>query len=421
MSDSSTKPRHKLTPEEQAERDRQVTLLKSLAPARGDFQTIAAPLLKRGFWLVPTIFKTPALRNYPNMSQDLRLKLAKPWHNIAVWSKRGVGNRMFLDIDSNSVRERIEKETGKFMPRTYTVMTRPFSEHMHYYLNQTEVSVKLFDRTINIRDLEVEGRPTLYDVKGVGGASYVVAAGSVRENGDLYTVDDGSPVQDIQEFIAEWLCADLQKFLADKAEAKRQKFKAREVLRLKYTPEERARMRAQNNPDGFLIDKEDTRDYMVSLAFSLALAGLNETIIQETLIAQVKDVCRDGEIYVSDEHNKLSIAKIAHSAASTVTIDASTRFYHPSKLKKSGNLKIDVPARQHNAMVEVMDSLSYPIDGNEACALLMEGVIGLKKLKPAAFRNACKRARDTARVEVKPLGNGRFLWTKKKNQGDTYE
>jgi len=71
-------------------------------------------------------------------------------------------------------------------------------------------------------------------------------------------------------------------------------------------------------------------------------------------------------------------------------------------------------------LVEVMCALTYPLDGAEACQILKNGIVGLEKLKPAAFRNACMRARDEAGVEVKPLGNGRFLW-KKENQGDIDE
>jgi hypothetical protein len=258
-------------------------------------------------------------------------------------------------------------------------------------------------------------------VKGIGGASYVVAAGSVREDGSYYAVDDSWPVQDIPDWLVDWLCEDFIKFVAGKEAAKQKKFTNQSALRAKYTSEERRTLRAQNNPDGFLIAAEDTRDYLVSLAFYLTHAGLSEALIQENLIAQAKDICRDGEAYVSDEHNKLSIAKTSQSAASAVTVDVAARFYSKkSKKYASRGLKLTVPSLQHNALVEVMCALTYPLDGAEACQILKNGIVGLEKLKPAAFRNACMRARDEAGVEVKPLGNGRFLW-KKENQGDIDE
>ena len=52
----------------------------------------------------------------------------------------------------------------------------------------------------------------MYDIKGVGGGSLVVAAGSVRDSGEVYTCIDGSPVVSIPEWLVDWLLADFQKY-----------------------------------------------------------------------------------------------------------------------------------------------------------------------------------------------------------------
>jgi hypothetical protein len=53
--------------------------------------------------------------------------------------------------------------------------------------------------------------PTLFDVKGVGGGGYVVAPGSIRANGEVYTVIDDLPVTDVPNFLVDWLASRLRK------------------------------------------------------------------------------------------------------------------------------------------------------------------------------------------------------------------
>jgi hypothetical protein len=294
-------------------------------------------------------------------------------------------------------------------------MTRPSSEHVHYYFFQTRYSTQKFSKTVNVRDLEVNGRPTLYDLKGVGGASYVVAAGSVRENGQTYTVKDDFQVQDIPDWLVDWLCEDIRTYRAGLVAAKREKFAKQAALQARYTREKRAALRMEGHPDGFLIAKEDIRDYLVSLSFTLADAGLCTTLIKETLIAQAKEICDGGNAYVADEHNRISIARIADSASRTIIVDVAAKFYSPKKTKAHhSGLVMEVPCTQQDAMVEIMSYFPVEIDGTEACDKLREGVIGLNKLRAVAFRNACARAREEAGFESKSLGNGRALWRRTK-------
>ena len=54
--------------------------------------------------------------------------------------------------------------------------------------------------------------PTEYDLKGVGGGGLVVAAGSVRKDGEIYTVVNDVPVVDIPDWLVNWLVEDLSKY-----------------------------------------------------------------------------------------------------------------------------------------------------------------------------------------------------------------
>jgi hypothetical protein len=113
---------------------------------------------------------------------------------VGVVGKRGIGRHMFLDIDAEAVVERIEAETGRKMPQTYTVCSRPESApyKRHFYFTQTPCSFKRFGswnaKNVNVRDLTRLERsrsgmlmhPTLYDIKGVGSGSLVVGATLVQ-------------------------------------------------------------------------------------------------------------------------------------------------------------------------------------------------------------------------------------------------
>jgi hypothetical protein len=79
-----------------------------------------------------------------------------PNHNAAVISRRGIGNLMFLDIDSSGVLQRIEEETGqKISGITYSVCSRPQSApyKRHFYFRQTARSVSKCKTENNVRDI----------------------------------------------------------------------------------------------------------------------------------------------------------------------------------------------------------------------------------------------------------------------------
>ncbi len=410
------------TPEEQAARQKQIELLKRLAPDRGTFESLVQALLSSkllpqgSFKILPVIFKTPALRNYQLMSSDTRLRLAQPWHNVAIWSSRGVGNLTFVDIDDpRIVRGKIEEATGKLFPRTYTVATRPFSEHVHYYFKQTQYSVQKFCKTMNVRDLD-NLKTTLYDVKGVGGTSYVVAAGSVRENGDKYAVDDQYPVQEIEPWLVDWIVDDFKKFKAGKATLKKKRLAEQAALEEKFTPEQRAEMRQQNIPDGFYIAADDSQSYLRWRAGQLASLGLPRDFIQQGLRRLVVEDCVNGKEYLQTHEE--SIAHIADNP--TLHIGNPSWFY--KRGVSSGEVLIGArpvenlseqrsEQSRHGAMVEIIEAFPNEIDSEEAWQFLREGVIGFNKL--GAQKQAVAAARAEAGFEVKALGNHHWSWIRK--------
>jgi hypothetical protein len=121
--------------------------------AQVDFFAIAAPLIERGFRVTPVHpeSKAPVLKNWPK-HQITTLAELKTFveknpkyvsHSVGVVGKRGPRRHCFIDIDADGVVERIEKDTGHKMPKTYTVSSRPQSApyKRHFYFFQTAYSL----------------------------------------------------------------------------------------------------------------------------------------------------------------------------------------------------------------------------------------------------------------------------------------
>jgi hypothetical protein len=127
------------------------TPLHSAVVEESRYYKIAMPMIEKGFtvWPVKPEEKTGEFgwntqAHYADEAAHRCLARKFPNHNAAIVSKRGIGNLMFLDIDSAGVLERIEKETGQSISgTTYSVCSRPQSApyKRHFYFRQTAYSV----------------------------------------------------------------------------------------------------------------------------------------------------------------------------------------------------------------------------------------------------------------------------------------
>ena len=204
------------------------------AAEQSRYYKIAMPMLEKGYtvWPVKPEKKTGEFgwntqAHYADEIVHRCVARRFPNHNAAVISKRGIGNLMFVDIDSAGVLERIEAETGQRIAGiTYSVCSRPQSApyKWHFYFRQTARSVMKWRKENNVRDITQwvpdknnnPSHPTLFDVKGVGGGGYVIAPGSVRANGEAYTVIDDLPVIDVPDWLVDWLAKEITRWNSDK-------------------------------------------------------------------------------------------------------------------------------------------------------------------------------------------------------------
>src|SRR6266849_817596 len=251
---------------------------------RADYVAIATEALNRGFRITPVhpLEKRGVLYNWnrqPTTTLSEVLQHAKdfPNHNVGIVGRRGVGNHCFLDIDADGVIERMEQETGQKMPVTYTVSSRPQTApwKRHFYFKQTSYSVSRFKIEANRKDStkwvtsENTGgqiHPTEYDLKGVGGGGLVVAAGSVRKDGEIYTVIDDVPVLDMPTWLVDWLVEDLSAYRSACAKERHER-----AMKVAAFPEDvRATRQGIGDESAFDISESDIYEFLNWRAFQFA-------------------------------------------------------------------------------------------------------------------------------------------------------
>jgi len=299
--------------------------------AKVDFVAIATPLVNRGFRVTPVHPETKmgVVKNWQNWQITTPAEVLKysegkyANHNVGVVGKRGVGRHCFLDVDALGVVERIENETKQTMPKGYRVKSSPkFKPYKtHFYFTQTPYSFERFGGweavNSNVKDMttldEGGNHPTIYDLKGVGGGSLVVGAGSVKQTGEVYTCVDDGPVPEIPNWLVDWLVKDIDRYWDAVDAEKASKLALKEAEREKYTLNERAAMRKQGLPEGFDIFFEDRYAYLCWRAFDLSSMGLRAKALEVALTNLLENDVVGGKEYVQTEKGKSMIRKLAHN------------------------------------------------------------------------------------------------------------
>jgi hypothetical protein len=313
------------------------------------FYELAKPLIERGLAVIPLHphTKTPACswKHFRIWNLDILAQKAKDFADkeVAVVSSRGLDHPVFIDFDDESVIPRIEQDTGRTIPATFKIQTRPKSAPMrqHHIWSQTAYSLKRFRfdkaKNVNVRDVHhlVESPSggkmfkTLYDLKGVGGSSYIVGAGSVSKSGETYTIFDNSAVAPIPDWLVDWLVDDIAKYRRDWKGMNARKEKEK-LAAAKMSAEQRADRRAQGHADGFEINREDLHDFVLSLLKKFSAMGLSGDVLEHVLTAEIRQRVQGGEEYVASQRGMDSIRR---RVASEPVRDIGASFYEKRKNK----------------------------------------------------------------------------------------
>ena len=250
------------------------------------FFTIAKAARARGFPITPLRDKRPFLpawNKHPLTTETEIITAAKeyPECDVGLVLKRQLGEPFAIDIDNPGVIERMERETGKSLPDTYTVLSRPVTApyKRHVFFRHTKYSDSVFDKNVNSGE---------YDLIGTGiHALQVVSEGCVRPDTGEVREGNGLPIADCPDWVADWLVSDSKRLRNEKAaEARRRMAEAREILK-EVAEEDAAERRRRTGYDKH--GKTERYRYLLSKAKTLCNAGVAKDRLPAELLAQFSE------------------------------------------------------------------------------------------------------------------------------------
>jgi hypothetical protein len=399
--------------------------LHSASVEESRYYSIAMPMLRKGFTVWPVKPEPEKTGEYGWNTQAyyadeiVHRCLARkfPNHNAAVISKRGVRNLMFLDIDSAGVLERIEEETGqKISGITYSVCSRPQSApyKRHFYFRQTDYSAK-WKTENNVRDISKvapdkngnPSHPTLFDVKGVGGGGYVVAPGSVRADGEVYTVIDDLPVIDVPDFLVDWLAKEITAW--NSARRKEQVEHAEQVASLSKS--EQSALQKAGDPSGFKYPASEIFPFLNWRAAILASNAISRKNIQRQLTEEINRDFAGGKAFTGSENGKTKIhGMVASKKLGTLHWD-----WVGSKRKTilRDGLKFTVPRSRHSILVDCMRKFPKSVTATDGYQRLQKALVGtgFQLVRGKSAEKAVAQVRKAAGYSAERTKGG-WIWIK---------
>jgi hypothetical protein len=359
------------------------------------------------------------------LSEVLQQAKDFPTHNVGIVGRRGIGNDCFLDVDADGVVEGIERHTGRKMPLTYTVCSRPHTApwKRHYYFKQTRYSVTRLRKEANRKDTtkwvtsENTGalmHPTMYDLKGVGGGGLVVAAGSVRKDGEVYAVINDAAVVDIPDWLVNWLVEDLGTYRSACAKERREHAATAAAI-----PEEARAVRQQmGDESAFDISEADIYLFINWRAPQFAAMGMQGKILEKALVQQVEKFCAGGNKFIASDAGRRQIHKAAFNKRLKVG-DASffNRLGQNRRVALSEGLKVFVPsATRKSLLVAAMKVFPDRVtvdDGYRRLQRVLDGTGFTVESKTKAGQKAVREARKDAGFHTEQASDG-WMWVRRK-------
>jgi hypothetical protein len=212
-----------------------------------------------------------------------------PHRDVGIVLRGHAGSVFVWDIDKRGVIERMELETGRTLPETYVVQSRPDTApyKRHVYFRQTEHFASQFQKQVNAGD---------YDLKGMGGGQ-VVAEGCVRKDTGEIRKGNGLPVCDIHDWLTDWLKKDSSALVAAINAKKRED--AKTLARLKT---------------GDKVPEGQRTLFLKNLASRLFENRLSRRLILEAVTEQCREYCENGVAWAASQAGRKKLKSIANDA-----------------------------------------------------------------------------------------------------------
>jgi hypothetical protein len=397
-----------------------------------DYVAIAKAALDRGFRITPVhpLEKRGLLYNWNKhpttvLSEVFQQARDFPTHNVGIVGRRGVGNHCFLDIDATGVIERMEQETGQKLPLTYTVCSRPQTApwKTHYYFKQTAYSVARLRKEANRKDTTkwvmsektgAQMHPTMYDLKGVGGGGLVVAAGSIRKSGEIYTTVNDVDVVDIPDWLVNWLIDDLAEYRSECAKERHEHAATAGAI-----PESvRTARQEQGDESAFDVSEADIYLFLNWRASQFAAMGTDGKMLEKVLIQQVGKFCAGGRSFVETDAGKRQIHRAAVNKRLKI---GNASFFNRLGQRKRGTLSeglklFAAPPTRKSLMVAALNGFPERVSAEDGYRRLQEALAGTRFVVDArtkAGQKAVREARKEAGFRAEQTAAG-WMWARNK-------
>jgi hypothetical protein len=181
----------------------------------------------------------------------------------------------------------------------------------------------------NVALTDDEGKhPTKYDIKGAGRGGFVVAAGSIRSSGEMYSTMNDGPVLPIPDWLV--IISDFKKW---KSEEKQEAIERKErILAAQQSIQDSNFTPAENEGQLNSVEREipigGTYPFLVRRSRTLASLGFEKADIETLLVKQAVKFCEKGEEFCSSTKGKERIHRIAFDPSLVIghaTFDASRK------------------------------------------------------------------------------------------------
>jgi hypothetical protein len=257
--------------------------------------------------------------------------------------------------------------------------------------------------------------PTMYDLKGVGGGALVVAAGSVRKDGETYTVINDADVADIPNWLVDWLVQDLAKYRSACAEERHQR-----ALSVEAIPEaEKAGRQKMGDQSAFDISEADIYLFPNWRAFQFAAMGMEGKTLEKGLIQQVEKFCAGGKQFVESENGKRQIHKAAFNKQLKFgNASFFNRLGQNKRTTLSAGLKLVLPPTRKHLMVTAMRKFPDTVTAEDGYCRLQKALSGSGFTldgKTKAGQKAVREARRDAGFRPERTSHG-WVWVRNTEQ-----
>jgi len=256
--------------------------------------------------------------------------------------------------------------------------------------------------------------PTLYDLKGVGGGGLVVAAGSVRGDGEVYTIVNDVAVVDIPEWLVNWLVEDLAAYRSACAKERHQHAATAAAI-----PEEaRAARQQRGDESAFDVSEADIYLFINWRAAQFARMGMEGKPLEKALVQQVEKFCAGGKRFVASDAGRRQIHKAAFNRQLRV---GNASFFNRLGQKKRASLSEGLrvsspPPTRKSLLVAAMKAFPDTVTVEDGYRRLQRALAGTGLTvdsKTKGGQKAVREARKEAGFRTQQTAEG-WMWVRRK-------